>query len=288
MAEHVQTGLQIQQQDVAVLVGDLGVLQTGGLVAGDNTSRGNHLEGSGGQAVLTGHDLDGTGNGRSVDVGVNGLVELLVANLVDVLALSAVVQSVQGHNGQLVTGQSSVGLGLGGQVLKQLDGLGSSHDGHGPGALAGVDLQSVDEHGGGLSGGHGIAGTEGAVAVAGDNAQVHAEVHIALSPAALERSGVRELAGALEGIGVDLRAIHHLGDDGGHLSTGNSAGGIEVAVGANEQAQTSGDGSSFLVDDLVSIVESCAGADDHHAEQHNGSQSQAKNALDVSHGYFLL
>ena len=101
--------------------------------------------------------------------------------------------------------------------------------------------------------------------------------------------GIGEFADLLVGVGVVPGAVHHLYDDGGHLGTGHVALGVELAVGASEQAQTGGDSNSFLVDDLVSVSEEAsAGTDDHHAQQHNGSQSQTQSALQVSHGIFLL
>ena len=65
---------------------------------------------------------------------------------------------------------------------------------------------------------------------------------------------------------------------------GQDAIGIEVAVVAFQNAQSGHDVDSLSVVDFGGIVEiNGAGGHDHHTDDHNASQSQRKDSLEVSH-----
>ena len=149
--------------------------------------------------------------------------------------------------------------------------------------------QGAAQHQHGLRGGHGGVGVELAVAHAGHDAQAGAQVHIALRPGGDvgEHIGLREL------VDVHTGAIQHGADDDRHLGAGDYVLGAEGPVlVAFEHADGRGDRHGILIDDLGLVGEIVdtlsAGTHDHHAQEHNGSQSQAESTLQVSHWIFLL
>ena len=131
---------------------------------------------------------------------------------------------------------------------------------------------------------------KGAVALTSDDTTDRAVLDVGGSPVA-DRVGVAVL-GDIAQAGV-LAAVQDDADHLSHLGTGHDARRIISAVilaGDNAQLNQGGDG--LFVDDLVLVGEvvvvRSGSANDHHADQHNGSQSQAENPLEVSHLEFLL
>ena len=173
--------------------------------------------------------------------------------------------------------------------------VGAHVDVHGPvGAGEALDLgleaQSHQQHLGRLSTGHGVGGVELAGAVAGHDAQSGAVLDVRSSPVA-HRVGVG-VVGHVAQAGI-LAAVEDDADHLGHLGTGHDPLGIKAAVVlAVDDIPLNEHGNGVVVDDLVLIgkvvVAHSAGADDHHAQDHDGSHCQAKSPLEVSHVEFLL
>ena len=83
--------------------------------------------------------------------------------------------------------------------------------------------------------------------------------------------------------------VQHVGHDDGHLVAGDVGVGVELAVlvaGHNTDGLENFDGFLILLGRHIGVAR--AGADYHQAHDHDGSQSQAKSPLQVSHSGFLL
>ena len=269
-ADVAQTGLASSQSLVGV-----GAVQVGPLVTHNHALQAVHT-------VLGGQD------GAVVIIG-DGIAVLVALDHLD-------VQGVVHQQGRVVAGQGGAGGGV--QVVEDAQGGGQSGSADGPVVAgqaldAGVVAGGHQQHLGGLGAGDGGAGVEGAVAAAGDDAQAVAVVDVALSPVALHvgQAGVHP--------GVQAVHVGALVQDGGdhlrHLGTGHIARGIKVGAvfltldHAKDREQRNG----VLVDDFVLIGEvveapGSAGPDNHHADQHGGSQKQAESPFEVSHLDFLL
>ena len=154
----------------------------------------------------------------------------------------------------------------------------------------GVVAHSGQEHLGGLLSSQGAGGVELAGAVAIDDAHAGAVLNVLLGPDALDVGVGGVHLGADNGLDT---AVHHVGNDLGHLLTGQGVIGSEIAavVLAADDVQSHHDFDSLFVLDLTGIGEILgrrAGAHYHHAHQHESSQSQTQRPLEVSHRKFLL
>ena len=155
----------------------------------------------------------------------------------------------------------------------------------------GVVADGGQEHLGGLAGGQGAAGIEVAGAVAVDDAHAGAVLDVRLGPVVINVGVGGDHLGADVGLHA---AVHHEGDDLGHLGTGQGASGVVVAAVFltvdDIQCHHGVDGLSVL--DLIRVGEiggaRSAGGDDHHADQHGGGHYQTESPLEVSHRKFLL
>ena len=124
------------------------------------------------------------------------------------------------------------------------------------------------------------------VAAASDDAVGGAVLNVGLCPGTLDVGKGGGVLDAQHGIhtAVDGDAEHL-----GHLGTGHVAGGVKVAAVflTIDDAQGSHGRNGVLVYDLIRIGEIArvhrAGADTHHAHEHDGGQSQAESPLEVSH-----
>ena len=200
------------------------------------------------------------------------------------------VQSIVDHLGGIVTGQQGVGVQIG-QVLVKTVLVGQHVGVDGPvvahqAGLLGVVAQHAQQHLGGLGGAHGAGRIKLVVAAASDDAVGGAVLNVGLCPMALDVGKGGGVLDAQHGIhtAVDGDAEHL-----GHLGTGHGAGGVKVAAVflTIDDAQGSHGRNGVLVYDLIRIGEIArvhrAGADTHHAHEHDGSQSQAESPLEVSH-----
>ena len=200
------------------------------------------------------------------------------------------VQSIVDHLGGIVTGQQGVGVQIG-QVLVKTVLVGQHVGVDGPvvahqAGLLGVVAQHAQQHLGGLGGAHGAGRIKLVVAAASDDAVGGAVLNVGLCPMALDVGKGGGVLDAQHGIhtAVDGDAEHL-----GHLGTGHGAGGVKVAAVflTIDDAQGSHGRNGVLVYDLIRIGEIArvhrAGADTHHAHEHDGGQSQAESPLEVSH-----
>ena len=247
------------------------------------------LDGIVNRAVL---DLD---NPHALGAGHDGLgagVAVLAGGVVaSGVQLNHVgVQSIVDHLGGIVTGQQGVGVQIG-QVLVKTVLVGQHVGVDGPvvahqAGLLGVVAQHAQQHLGGLGGAHGAGRIKLVVAAASDDAVGGAVLNVGLCPVALDVGKGGGVLDAQHGIhtAVDGDAEHL-----GHLGTGHVAGGVKVAAVflTIDDAQGSHGRNGVLVYDLIRIGEIArvhrAGADTHHAHEHDGSQSQAESPLEVSH-----
>ena len=232
---------------------------------------------------------------------VKGVDRLLVGDKQGVEDhLSSVVagQRIGGLHVQAL-GQRTDGAGLVGHVAVVLGaaplggGLGVTHDVDGPVGVVGVaTVSGVIAHGhqqhlGGLDNSHGLLGEEVALAVAGDDAVGVAELDVTLGPAVVNVGQVG--LGALEGALIHITHQEH-GDQLGHGGAIHGSRGIVGAIRlALDDAQVDHQGDGLLVGDLIGVgkigegLVRSAGADDHHAQEHDGGQSQTEDPLEVSH-----
>ena len=200
------------------------------------------------------------------------------------------VQSIVDHLGGIVTGQQGVGVQIG-QVLVKTVLVGQHVGVDGPvvahqAGLLGVVAQHAQQHLGGLGGAHGAGRIKLVVAAASDDAVGGAVLNVGLCPGTLDVGKGGGVLDAQHGIhtAVDGDAEHL-----GHLGTGHVAGGVKVAAVflTIDDAQGSHGRNGVLVYDLIRIGEIArvhrAGADTHHAHEHDGGQSQAESPLEVSH-----
>ena len=247
------------------------------------------LDGIVNRAVL---DLD---NPHALGAGHDGLgagVAVLAGGVVaSGVQLNHVgVQSIVDHLGGIVTGQQGVGVQIG-QVLVKTVLVGQHVGVDGPvvahqAGLLGVVAQHAQQHLGGLGGAHGAGRIKLVVAAASDDAVGGAVLNVGLCPGTLDVGKGGGVLDAQHGIhtAVDGDAEHL-----GHLGTGHVAGGVKVAAVflTIDDAQGSHGRNGVLVYDLIRIGEIArvhrAGADTHHAHEHDGSQSQAESPLEVSH-----
>ena len=247
------------------------------------------LDGIVNRAVL---DLD---NPHALGAGHDGLgagVAVLAGGVVaSGVQLNHVgVQSIVDHLGGIVTGQQGVGVQIG-QVLVKTVLVGQHVGVDGPvvahqAGLLGVVAQHAQQHLGGLGGAHGAGRIKLVVAAASDDAVGGAVLNVGLCPVALDVGKGGSVLDAQHGVhtAVDGDAEHL-----GHLGTGHVAGGVKVAAVflTIDDAQGSHGRNGVLVYDLIRIGEIArvhrAGADTHHAHEHDGSQSQAESPLEVSH-----
>ena len=292
VTQHIHAGLDVEIFLVAVGQSQHGSFLTGRLIGGHEALGDLQLIDLTGQGILAHHfrDLGGIVAGGTQSVAHVVEHEGNAVHHVAGRALAAVLQTLQRDDSQLIADQGVVGGGSGIQITKQLHLGRLGHNGQRPLALTGVHLQGVDDHSDRFGSGHGLAGLEGAVAVALDYAQLEAGVDVALGPAALKGSGVGKGIGRpLKGVGIEIRAIQHLHDDGGHLGTGNGALGHKFTVRTGKQTHTRGNGDRLLVDDLVRIGKlGRRRGHHHHADQHDQCQHHGKNAVQVFHVCFLL
>ena len=247
------------------------------------------LDGIVNRAVL---DLD---NPHALGAGHDGLgagVAVLAGGVVaSGVQLNHVgVQSIVDHLGGIVTGQQGVGVQIGQFLVKTV--LVGQHVGvDGPvvahqAGLLGAVAQHAQQHLGGLGGAHGAGRIKLVVAAASDDAVGGAVLNVGLSPGTLDVGKGGGVLDAQHGIhtAVDGDAEHL-----GHLGTGHVAGGVKVAAVflTIDDAQGSHGRNGVLVYDLIRIGEIArvhrAGADTHHAHEHDGGQSQAESPLEVSH-----
>ena len=247
------------------------------------------LDGIVNRAVL---DLD---NPHALGAGHDGLgagVAVLAGGVVaSGVQLNHVgVQSIVDHLGGIVTGQQGVGVQIGQFLVKTV--LVGQHVGvDGPvvahqAGLLGAVAQHAQQHLGGLGGAHGAGRIKLVVAAASDDAVGGAVLNVGLCPVALDVGKGGGVLDAQHGIhtAVDGDAEHL-----GHLGTGHVAGGVKVAAVflTIDDAQGSHGRNGVLVYDLIRIGEIArvhrAGANTHHAHEHDGGQSQAESPLEVSH-----
>ena len=229
-----------------------------------------------------------------VELGLGGDGVLDVAGDDVVIGDHPAIQSVVEHLGGVVAGQGGAGGGVV-QTIIEAQGV-STGVGVDLPVGAGVALdpsiiaQGHQDHLGGLSHGHVAFRIEGAVALAGHDAQGGAVLDVVLGPVA---GGVSVAVGdELTQHGV-LAAVEDAADDGGHLSTADGVrGSIGAVVVAGDDAQGRQHGDSLFVDDVGAVAEIVSAhsrsADDHHGQNHDESQSQAESPLEVSHLEFLL
>ena len=233
---------------IAAVIGDLG----GG--AGDHH----------GGAVGGGH-VGAAAAGVGHHVGLQGLE----SHLGGVLTGDRVGQDQAGH------GDACVG-GVGGHV----DGPVGAHIALGVGVVA----QSHQAHLGEGQAGQLALGIKGAVAGAGQDALLRAVADVAGGPAVgghvAEHHGVG-------GQALGIVAQEHAADDGRSLLTGQSTGGVKgTAVGALKDTEGGHHANRFGVGDFIGIGEitaRSAGADNHHANDHDDCQKQAESPLEVTH-----
>ena len=247
------------------------------------------LDGIVNRAVL---DLD---NPHALGAGHDGLgagVAVLAGGVVaSGVQLNHVgVQSIVDHLGGIVTGQQGVGVQIGQFLVKTV--LVGQHVGvDGPvvahqAGLLGAVAQHAQQHLGGLGGAHGAGRIKLVVAAASDDAVGGAVLNVGLCPGTLDVGKGGGVLDAQHGIhtAVDGDAEHL-----GHLGTGHVAGGVKVAAVflTIDDAQGSHGRNGVLVYDLIRIGEIArvhrAGANTHHAHEHDGGQSQAESPLEVSH-----
>ena len=245
------------------------------------------LDGIVNRAVL---DLD---NPHALGAGHDGLgagVAVLAGGVVaSGVQLNHVgVQSIVDHLGGIVTGQHGVGVQIGQFLVKTV--LVGQHVGvDGPvvahqAGLLGAVAQHAQQHLGGLGGAHGAGRIKLVVAAASDDAVGGAVLNVGLCPGTLDVGKGGGVLDAQHGIhtAVDGDAEHL-----GHLGTGHVAGGVKVAAVFLTIDDAQGSHGRNLVYDLIRIGEIArvhrAGANTHHAHEHDGGQSQAESPLEVSH-----
>ena len=180
-------------------------------------------------------------------------------------------------------------VGAGANALKDAN-LGALTDGGGLKTVLVVlrileVAQGAHHHGSGLNRGDGVQGAVGAVSVAGDNLVGVAGAHIGLRPG----GDVPEGTAGLVILVVQLQQIGH---NNSHLCAGDGPVRLKVASVGVADHDLNGlkdlDGLDVVV--VIGNVGEArsTGSDNHHAQEHNGSQGQAESPLQVSHSDFLL
>ena len=196
------------------------------------------------------------------------------------------LQGVQGQLSHVVAGQRLVGLG--GNAVEQTD-LAGLADGGQLKALFVVALilevaKGAHHHGRGLDCGNRVGRAVLAVAVAGDNAVGIAGGYVGSSPAGhVPEAGISALV-------IVVVQVQQKGHDHGHLGAVDLVVRAEIAIVVADHDLDSLenlDGLGVVIAVNVGVARS-AGADHHHAQEHDGSQSQAESPLQVSHSDFLL
>ena len=195
------------------------------------------------------------------------------------------LQAVEHHLGHLAAGQG--GLGAGVDAVEQADVGGLADGGHLPvGVEVGLVLevtQSLQDHQGGLSGGHLVLAAIQAVADAGGHALSGTGGHVGGGPGGHVGEGIDAAV-------VVVVQVQQLGHDDGHLVTSDQPVRVELVVsdaGHDANFLEHLDGFHVVLGSHVVVAHS-AGADDHQTQGHDGGQSQAESPLQVSHSEFLL
>ena len=146
--------------------------------------------------------------------------------------------------------------------------------------------QRGQQHLGGLHGGHVGGGVEGAIAAAGNDAKGVAVVDVALGPVGADIS--QAAVDVHVQIVTVLVVAQHDGDHLRHLSAVYILAGRIGTIGlALDDLQRGEHGNRILVHDLSAVgeivVAHSGSADNHHADEHGGSQHQAESPFEVSH-----
>ena len=204
------------------------------------------------------------------------------------------LQGVQGVQASLFTGNSLVAVEGVLQALVQADadGLLSDLDAEGAGVVVALDVgviaQSAQQHLHEGIAGQRTGGTEGAVAVAADDALVGAVGDVASKNVVGGNVAEGSDSGAqLSGSGG---AEDQVADDLGSLTTVQGSLGLEGTVGITVDDLHSGQhGDGFVIVDFVSVREVLgAGADGDQRHGHNQSQNQRKELLHVVFSSFKI
>ena len=197
-------------------------------------------------------------------------------------------QSVQSHAAGFLTGQL-VGQSVVNAVVQlQLHNLGGHIDLPAGAHIAldgGVIAQGSQQHLGKSIAGQLAGGAEGAVAVAGDDAQRSAVADVAGAPAGGGHIGEGGHAAQLVSGGGPKQDVS---DDLGSLLAGQGAVRIEGTIFvALDDPQGGHDGDRLLIADRTGVSEISV-CDGDKAHSHNQSQHQRENLFQVSHGGFFL
>ena len=191
------------------------------------------------------------------------------------------LQGVQHQLSHLGTSQS--GLGVGVDVVKQVDVRGLADGSHLP-VSAEVLLvlevtQSLHEHQAGLSSGHLLVAAIQAVADAGNHALSGASGHIGSGPVGHVSKGM----GTTIIIVVQVQQVSH---DNGHLVTGDASIRIEIPVfltGHDTHSLQDFDGFLMNIRVIDVLIARSAAAHNHHTQNQGRGQEQAESTLQVSH-----
>ena len=223
-------------------------------------------------------------------VRVVGLLGQLVDIGSDLLGVSHGGENgVAGDQSGLITGN----LGRGDVILQTLEQAnivgqnGGLQDPISAGLALGV-AHHVQAHTNQLNDGQGTLRIKDAVALAVGDAKGGSVLDVVLGPVTLDVLKGGDILGGIAFRNINT-LVMELGQHLGGLGAGQTVLGTEAALVAVHDAQGGHGFYGSLVFDvsIVNIVRS-AGADDHHAKNHDGSQSQAENALEIVHCFFLL
>ena len=230
------------------------------------------------------HAVHGAQDGAAVVVS-NGIAVLVlldhlhVQGVVDQQSRIVTVQSLSHVLGEAAEDAQTGGQGVGvDRPVGALQALG-----------LGIVASGHQQHLGGLNSGHAGAGVEGAVAAAGDDAGGVAVIDVTLRPVA---GDVGQPGGAVLVQGAVVSPLIH--DDGDHLRHLCAVHALARRIGtiglALDDAQRREHGNRILVHDLSAVgeigVARSAGADNHHADNHDDCQKQAESPFEVSHSDF--
>ena len=230
------------------------------------------------------HAVHGAQDGAAVVVsdGVAVLVlldHLHVQGVVDQQSRVVTVQGLSHVLGETAEDAQAGGQGVGvDRPVGALQALG-----------LGIVASGHQQHLGGLHGGHAGAGVKLAVAAAGDDAGGVAVVDVTLRPVA---GDVGQPGGAVLVQGAVVSPLVH--DDGDHLRHLRAVHALARRIGtiglALDDAQRGEHGNRILVHDFALVgeigVARSAGADNHHADNHDDCQKQAESPFEVSHSDF--
>ena len=230
------------------------------------------------------HAVHGAQDGAAVVVS-NGIAVLVlldhlhVQGVVDQQSRVVAVQGLSHVLGEAAEDAQTGGQGVGvDRPVGALQALG-----------LGIVASGHQQHLGGLNSGHAGAGVEGAVAAAGDDAGGVAVIDVTLRPVA---GDVGQPGGAVLVQGAVVSPLIH--DDGDHLRHLCAVHALARRIGtiglALDDAQRGEHGNRILVHDFALVgeigVARSAGADNHHADNHDDCQKQAESPFEVSHSDF--